>query len=119
MPRLHPMYESILRTFVTHSTLHTQQPPPDDPEYVSQSTSKKAARPWFPSYRSEETSYQSGGVPTFNNSMSGGASESQEVESQQNQWETRLGLRVDMLAAFAYLIGPLSGEYHHYYVSHY
>ena len=89
-------------------------PPPDDPEYSasSQSATKKASRPWFPSQRSEEPSYQSGGVPTFNNSVSGGYNPTQEVEnqSQQSQWETRFGMRVDLLAAFAYILGPISGE---------
>ncbi|KAF9270235.1 hypothetical protein L218DRAFT_1071697 [Marasmius fiardii PR-910] len=88
-----------------------QMPPPDDPTYPSpsQSASKKVSRPWFPSQRSEETSYQSGGVPTFNNSVSGGYGSSiNEAESQQSQWETRFGMRVDLLAAFSYILGPLS-----------
>ncbi|ESK88889.1 hypothetical protein Moror_13251 [Moniliophthora roreri MCA 2997] len=94
----------------SYASFAPYQPPPDDPEYATQSTStsKKASRPWFPSYRSEETSYQSGGVPTFNNSLSGGYGASQEVESQQNQWETRFGFRVDLMAASAYIFGPLS-----------
>lgn len=29
---------------------------------------------------------------------------------QQNQWETSYGLRVDVLSAFAYILGPVSGE---------
>ncbi|KAJ7071017.1 hypothetical protein C8F01DRAFT_1108713 [Mycena amicta] len=69
-------------------------PPPDDHDASS------PARPWFPS-----TSYQSGGIPTFGASAS---STVQEAEAQQNQWETRHGLRVDLLAVLAYVLGPIS-----------
>lgn len=30
--------------------------------------------------------------------------------AQPNEWETTYGLRVDLLAAFAYLLGPISGS---------
>jgi hypothetical protein len=33
-----------------------------------------------------------------------------EVESQINQWESKLGLRVDVMAALSYIMGPISGE---------
>ncbi|OBZ79312.1 hypothetical protein A0H81_01141 [Grifola frondosa] len=85
-------------------------PPPDDPSYAS--SSKPVSRPWFPSQTSshQTMSYQSGGIPTFNTSQAGGlgAVEEAEAESGANMWETRYGLRVDMLAAFAYLLGPIS-----------
>ncbi|EMD42043.1 hypothetical protein CERSUDRAFT_110591 [Gelatoporia subvermispora B] len=85
-------------------------PPPDDPAYAS--SSKPASRPWFPVHGSstQATSYQSGGIPTFNTSQAGGlgATENAETENGSNMWETRYGLRVDMLAAFAYLLGPIS-----------
>ncbi|KAG7450504.1 uncharacterized protein BT62DRAFT_517357 [Guyanagaster necrorhizus] len=77
-------------------------PPPDDPSYIS--SSRAAARTWFPT----ETSYQSGGVPSFSTVASGGLGSSEGVENQQNQWETRYGNRVDVLAALAYLFGPIS-----------
>ncbi|KAK0233227.1 hypothetical protein IW262DRAFT_61523 [Armillaria fumosa] len=80
-------------------------PPPDDPSYAS---SSRPARAWFPPHA--ETSYQSGGVPSFGTAASGGLGSSDEVEGPQNQWETRYGLRVDVLAALAYLFGPISGE---------
>lgn len=32
------------------------------------------------------------------------------VEAQNNQWETRYGMRVDVLAAVSYLLGPITGE---------
>ncbi|KZT30390.1 hypothetical protein NEOLEDRAFT_1125927 [Neolentinus lepideus HHB14362 ss-1] len=87
-------------------------PPPDDPEYINRSTpSKGATRPWFPASSSLQysiPSYQSGGIPTFNTSAAGGDGASEETEGQQNQWETRFGMRVDVLAAFAYILGPLS-----------
>ncbi|KAJ7092741.1 hypothetical protein C8R44DRAFT_844234 [Mycena epipterygia] len=86
-------------------------PPPDDPALLP-ATSKAPARPWFPAHASSshaaDTSYQSGGIPTFNASASGGLGAIEEAEGQQNQWETRHGLRVDMLAAVAYLLGPIS-----------
>ncbi|THV04936.1 hypothetical protein K435DRAFT_961654 [Dendrothele bispora CBS 962.96] len=83
-------------------------PPPDDPEYNSTTGSSSSHRAWFPNYQSQagETSYQSGGIPTFNNSVTGG--ETMQDNEVQNQWETRLGLRVDLWAAFAYLLGPIS-----------
>ncbi|KAI0361633.1 hypothetical protein OH77DRAFT_448011 [Trametes cingulata] len=82
-------------------------PPPDDPSYVA-STSKNTSRAWFPSQ--QPTSYQSGGIPTFNTSQAGGlgAIEDAEAESASSLWETRYGFRVDLLAAFAYLLGPFS-----------
>ncbi|KAJ6575128.1 hypothetical protein B0H19DRAFT_1254738 [Mycena capillaripes] len=83
-------------------------PPPDDPASLPPQ-SKAPARPWFPAHASNtDTSYQSGGIPTFNASAAGGLGAAEEAESQQNQWETRHGLRVDMLAAVAYLLGPIS-----------
>ena len=33
----------------------------------------------------------------------------EEPDGSVNRWETRFGTRVDVLAAFAYLFGPLSG----------
>jgi len=51
-------------------------------------------------------SYQSGGVPSFNTSQAGG--EDIEAEAASSIWETRFGMRVDMLAAFSYLLGPIS-----------
>ncbi|KAI0932214.1 hypothetical protein AcW1_000604 [Taiwanofungus camphoratus] len=55
-------------------------------------------------------SYQSGGIPTLNTSQAGGlaAVEDAEAQSGHSMWETRYGLRVDMLAAFSYLLGPIS-----------
>ncbi|KAF7306937.1 hypothetical protein MIND_00486400 [Mycena indigotica] len=72
-------------------------PPPDD------QSAPPPTRPWFPTQTT--TSYQSGGIPTFGASSSNTI---EEAESQQNQWETRHGLRVDLLAALAYLFGPIS-----------
>ena len=57
---------------------------------------------WFP----EQDSYQSGGIPTF------GSHYSNELPTQDvttNQWQTRYGWRIDILAAAAYVLGPLSG----------
>lgn len=60
------------------------------------------------------TSYQSGGIPTFGTSNSGGAGNAEAVEAQNNQWETRYGMRVDVLAAACYLLGPITGEFIRY-----
>lgn len=32
-------------------------------------------------------------------------------EDAANQWETRFGARVDILAAFTYILGPISGTH--------
>ncbi|KAI8995623.1 hypothetical protein BD414DRAFT_247234 [Trametes punicea] len=86
-------------------------PPPDDPSYTA-STSRNTARAWFPSQQQQQqpVSYQSGGIPSFNTSQAGGlgAAEDAEAESATNMWETRYGFRVDLLAALAYLLGPIS-----------
>ncbi|CCM01979.1 uncharacterized protein FIBRA_04052 [Fibroporia radiculosa] len=92
------------------SFIGTQTPPPDDPSYAA-SSSKTTPRPWFPRPPSlQPTSYQSGAIPTFNTSQAGGqgAVDEAEAEAGANMWETRYGLRVDMLAASAYLLGPIS-----------
>jgi len=88
-------------------------PPPDDPPYAPApaTTSKLPARPWFPVHASSQNvdaSYQSGGIPTFGASVAGGTGAAEDAEGQTNQWETRYGMRVDVLAAVAYLMGPIS-----------
>ncbi|KAF8481118.1 hypothetical protein DFH94DRAFT_738162 [Russula ochroleuca] len=87
-------------------------PPPDDPGIPSrQPSTSRFARPWFPPQPStrEVTSYQSGGIPTWETAIGGGSGADEEVESQiQNQWETRYGMRVDLLAAWAYILGPVT-----------
>ncbi|KAJ8584320.1 hypothetical protein M405DRAFT_936681 [Rhizopogon salebrosus TDB-379] len=83
-------------------------PPPDDSSHRSAPSSSSKARPWLPvhpSSRGIEISYQSGGVPIFDDSMS---SRDAQEDVQQNQWETSYGLRVDVLSAFAYILGPVS-----------
>lgn len=50
-------------------------------------------------------------MPTFNDSQAGGAGAVDAAESQTNQWETRFGMKVDALAAFTYILGPISGEH--------
>ena len=99
-------------------TLSTKTPPPDDPVYPSNQPSTSTSRfgrSWFPTQPStrEVTSYQSGGIPTWETAIGGGSSADEEVESQmRNQWETRYGMRVDFLAAWAYVLGPISGAPH-------
>ncbi|KAG1769246.1 hypothetical protein EDD22DRAFT_869956 [Suillus occidentalis] len=84
-------------------------PPPDDSSYRSAPSSSSKARLWFPvhsSSRGTEISYQSGGLPTFNSLISGQEDIREDVL--QNQWETSYGMRVDVLSAFAYILGPIS-----------
>lgn len=87
-----------------------QTPPPDD-EPAHASSSRPPVRQWFPVHTSSQTintSYQSGGIPTFNTSGTGGAGAVEDAEGQTNEWVTRYGMRVDILAALAYLLGPIS-----------
>ncbi|KAJ7597050.1 hypothetical protein C8J56DRAFT_817291 [Mycena floridula] len=76
-------------------------PPPDDRTIPEPAR----PRPWFPSV---DSSYQSGAIPTFNTSASGGPDAVEEAETRQTGWETRFGFRVDLEAAMAYLLGPIS-----------
>ncbi|KAH9944389.1 uncharacterized protein BXZ73DRAFT_96878 [Epithele typhae] len=92
-------------------------PPPDDPSHASPPPHASTSRAWFPSGGAppsgglaQPTSYQSGGIPTFNTSQAGGlgAVEDADAENSTSMWETRHGWRVDLLAASAYLLGPIS-----------
>ena len=87
-------------------SLYLQTPPPDDPAHLS---SEPVSRPriWF---SHSIASYQSGGLPS-STVVSQTAATSTDIErGQHNEWETTYGLRVDLLAAFAYLLGPISGS---------
>ncbi|TDL28460.1 hypothetical protein BD410DRAFT_222744 [Rickenella mellea] len=97
------------------STFAPYTPPPDDPSNASRAGSSQSAsrvtRPWFPTHESYQhpiASYQSGGLPSLNNSMSGSTGPTEETHLAQHQWDTRFGTRVDIMAAFAYLLGPIS-----------
>ncbi|KAF4572902.1 hypothetical protein EYR36_007412 [Pleurotus pulmonarius] len=96
-----------MTTSSSFATFAPYTPPPDDPSRgpSSASSSRPSARAWFPN--TEDTSYQSGGIPTFNASMAGSGPQVDE-DANVNQWETTYGLRVDVLAAVAYLLGPFS-----------
>lgn len=60
----------------------------------------------------EVTSYQSGGIPTWETAIAGGSGADDETEAQvQNPWETRYSMRVDLLATWAYILGPVSGAH--------
>ena len=100
-------------SFLSLSLSLNKTPPPDDPGHQSrQPGTSRFARPWFPAQPStrEVTSYQSGGIPTWETAIGGGSGADEEAESQiQNQWETRFGMRVDLLAAWAYVLGPVTG----------
>ncbi|EJD03907.1 uncharacterized protein FOMMEDRAFT_19234 [Fomitiporia mediterranea MF3/22] len=103
------------------STFAPYTPPPDDPVQrppapASASRTKAPPRPWFPT-QPETSSYQSGGLPTLGTSYGGGGAggvtmggfgNQPEADGPTNQWESRFNMRVDVLAAFAYLLGPIS-----------
>ncbi|KIY52744.1 hypothetical protein FISHEDRAFT_63695 [Fistulina hepatica ATCC 64428] len=88
------------------------RPPPDEPEYHTASTSTVSrSGAWFSrpaSHLDADTSYQSGGIPTFGTSASGALGSETQEEDAQNIWETQYGWRVDVLAGVAYLFGPIS-----------
>lgn len=112
------------------NSISSQTPPPDEqplaarghsPSQPSSSSGSRFTRPWFPAHNSSSSqqqvasssytapsSYQSGAVPTWDTSAAGGIG-SEDAEDQRNLWETRYNMRVDLLAAFAYLLGPVSG----------
>ena len=98
-----------------HLSCLNKTPPPDDPSHPSQQPStSRFTRPWFPTQPSirEATSYQSGGIPTWETAIAGGSGADDEAEAQrQNPWETRYNMRVDLLATWAYMLGPISGAY--------
>ncbi|KAF5314001.1 hypothetical protein D9611_006813 [Ephemerocybe angulata] len=77
-------------------------PPPDHPEYQTD-------RANLTNSYSQAASYQSGAVPTSDSSYSN-IPTGVEGEASQTQWETTHGFRVDVLAAFSYLLGPVSGS---------
>jgi hypothetical protein len=99
-------------------------PPPD--EAGDASAGQKGAgnqgghaRPsWFqpPSgIQAAYSSYQSGGIPSFGSNqagITGFGGGGDEEQGPSNLWETRFGWRVDVLAAVAYLFGPVSGKHH-------
>ena len=103
----------LLTISLLAATWNLKAPPPDDPSYPShQPSTSRFARPWFPTQPAtrEVASYQSGGVPTWETAIAGGSGADEEAETQiQNQWETRFKMRVDLLSAWAYIFGPVSG----------
>jgi hypothetical protein len=115
--RAAPLYSDFAHTY----GLLRQAPPPDEQINTSERApaSSRFSRPWFPSQPSTSSSYgqtlsyQSGGVPALETSATTGFGSDDVVAASEddpsNLWETRFGYRVDMLAAFAYILGPISG----------
>lgn len=99
--------------------------PPDH----SNPMSSTPTRPAFPAHQSSNfvspqsgpsgyasTSYQAGGIPDWGNSAGSGGSggfgyDAEGQEGRINEWETRFGWRVDVIAATAYLGGPITGMF--------
>ncbi|KAG8833063.1 hypothetical protein FRC17_000068 [Serendipita sp. 399] len=87
--------------------------PPPDQEPASSSNNQPRAS-WFQRPQQVYNSYQSGGIPTFGGDQTGitgfggGGGAQDEERGVSNLWETRFGWRVDIEAAFAYLLGPVS-----------
>ncbi|VDB99609.1 unnamed protein product [Peniophora sp. CBMAI 1063] len=99
------------------ATFAPYAPPPDEqPAEQSKPSTSRFARPWFPTQQSstrEIQSYQSGGVPIWDSGAATGFGSEEiaaaaEEGSPSANWETRFGYRVDVLAAFAYVLGPVS-----------
>ena len=92
--------------------LLSQTPPPDEPGLPNTSPTPRQA--WFPNMASTSSipSYQSGGLPVYTSQQPtsdinvGG----EDLESS-NPWTTTFGWRVDVVAAVAYLGGPLTGQF--------
>lgn len=89
-------------------------PPPDESDQPGKSGQNHPRASWFqpPTLAPAYSSYQSGGLPSFGKDQAGitgfgGGGEEQGVT---NLWETCFGWRVDVLAAAAYLLGPISGQ---------
>ncbi|KAI9572956.1 hypothetical protein HD554DRAFT_2185226 [Boletus coccyginus] len=78
-------------------------PPPDDLSNFPPRTASHS-RIWF---SESSVSYQSGGLPS-STVVSAAAAGTDIERGGHNEWETTYGLRVDVLAAFAYLLGPIS-----------
>jgi hypothetical protein len=112
-PYVSPCSRASFGPYSSFLSLLNKTPPPDDPGHQSRPpATSRFARPWFPPQppTREVTSYQSGGIPTWETAIGGGSGADEEAESQiQNQWETRFGMRVDLLAAWAYVLGPVTG----------
>ncbi|KAF9505022.1 hypothetical protein BS47DRAFT_596564 [Hydnum rufescens UP504] len=100
------MAGKINNTFATFAREVQYTPPPDSSPLVASSSRAN----WLPTQSSAgqvNTSYQAGGVPTWGDSYAGGAGAA-EAAGAVNEWETRFGFRVDVEAAVAYLLGPVS-----------
>ncbi|PVG03366.1 hypothetical protein CPB86DRAFT_695809 [Serendipita vermifera] len=91
-------------------------PPPDQPSDTNASSNGHPRASWFQrpiAAVQGYSSYQSGGIPTFGGEQPGitgfgGGGGIDEEQGPSNLWETRFGWRVDVEAAFAYLLGPVS-----------
>ncbi|KAG8852047.1 hypothetical protein FRB96_008965 [Tulasnella sp. 330] len=63
-------------------------------------------------YGSATSSYQAGGIPSWSTSAGrGGGGHGYDAEVQEehvNEWQTRFGWRTDVVAASAYILGPIS-----------
>ncbi|KAH7883597.1 hypothetical protein F5I97DRAFT_1814028 [Phlebopus sp. FC_14] len=81
-------------------------PAPDDSTHLTVHSTSPKSHLANASSRKYEMSYQFGGIPTVAASASSGHYVAE--DARQNQWETRYGWRVDVLAAVAYVLGPIS-----------
>lgn len=89
---------------------------PNRPPLGTQQTSNFVGSPQQPynaaspsMYASSSSSYQAGAIPTWGTSAGGGGGYGGEAqEAPVNEWETRFGWRVDVTAAAAYILGPIT-----------
>ncbi|KAG9006446.1 hypothetical protein FRB94_000684 [Tulasnella sp. JGI-2019a] len=112
--------------FTSFAKASAYQPPPD---HGSSGSLLTAQRPALPAHQSSNfvspqhassqagpsmyggSSYQAGGIPSWGSSAGGGGGHGYDAEVQEenvNQWQTRFGWRTDVVAASAYLLGPIS-----------
>ncbi|KAF5313114.1 hypothetical protein D9619_003185 [Psilocybe cf. subviscida] len=82
-------------------------PPPDEQSgQLPQHDHKPSHNAWF---SHGEGSYQSGGIPSISSSLAVHPVEvATEERPSTNLWETTYGWRTDILALWAYLLGPIS-----------
>ncbi|KJA29226.1 hypothetical protein HYPSUDRAFT_32615 [Hypholoma sublateritium FD-334 SS-4] len=86
-------------------TAYTAPPDEISTTITTSHTSNASHNAWFS--HSHESSYQSGAVPTFSDPPRNKSTDLRE-EPPINQWETKSGYRVNLLAFSAYLFGPIS-----------
>jgi len=92
------------------STGNGVKPPPSRPQWSAhQSSNFVSPQQGSSNYASTSSSYQAGGIPNWGSSAGGGGNHDTEAQRGPiNEWETRFGWRVDVVAAATYILGPVT-----------